>query len=86
MDATQPPIQSVPGTLSVGEKRLEREADHSPPSSAEVKEWVESYLQSCSTPSWRGIQLKAQSYLDVETHKYYQRHNFHTTGVNGLRT
>jgi hypothetical protein len=35
---TQPPIQWVTGTLSLGVKRQEREADHSPPSSAEVKE------------------------------------------------
>jgi hypothetical protein len=34
---TQPPIQWVPGVLSVGVKRPGREADHSPPSSAEVK-------------------------------------------------
>jgi hypothetical protein len=31
---TQPPIQWVPGALSLGVKRLGREADHSPPSSA----------------------------------------------------
>jgi hypothetical protein len=40
----QPPIQWVPGTLSLGVKRLGREADHSPPYSAEVKECVELYL------------------------------------------
>jgi hypothetical protein len=34
---TQPPIQWVPGALSVGVKRLGREADGSPLSSAEVK-------------------------------------------------
>jgi len=34
---TQPPIQWVPGALSLGVKRLRRETDHSPPSSAEVK-------------------------------------------------
>jgi hypothetical protein len=34
---TQPPIQWVPGALSLGVKRPEREPDHSP-SSAEVKE------------------------------------------------
>jgi hypothetical protein len=34
-----------------------READHSPLSSAEVKEWVELYLHSPDTPSWRGAQL-----------------------------
>jgi hypothetical protein len=41
-----------------GVKRPGREADHSPPSSAEVKECVELYLQSHNTPSWRGAQLK----------------------------
>jgi hypothetical protein len=35
---SQPPIQWVPGALSPGVKRLGREADHSPPSSAAVKE------------------------------------------------
>jgi hypothetical protein len=34
---TQPPILRVPGVLSLGIKRLERKADHSPPSSAEVR-------------------------------------------------
>jgi hypothetical protein len=34
---TQPPIQWVPGALSLGVKWPGREADHSPPSSAEVK-------------------------------------------------
>jgi hypothetical protein len=34
---TQPPIQWVPGALFLGLKRPVREADHSPPSSVEVK-------------------------------------------------
>jgi hypothetical protein len=34
---TQPPIQWVPGTVSMGVKQERHEADHSPPSSAEVK-------------------------------------------------
>jgi hypothetical protein len=34
---TQPPIQCVPGALPVGVKRPGREADYSPPSSAEFK-------------------------------------------------
>jgi hypothetical protein len=45
-----------------------READHSPPSSAEVKEWVELYLHAPSTPSWRGAQLgeaRGQLYLYI---------------------
>jgi hypothetical protein len=37
---TQPPIQWVAGALSLGVKRPGREVNHSPPSSAEVKnEW-----------------------------------------------
>jgi hypothetical protein len=55
---TQPPIQWVPGALSLGVKRPGREADHSPPPSAEVKEGVDLYLHSSNTPSWRGAQLK----------------------------
>jgi hypothetical protein len=43
---TQPPIQWVAGSLSLGVKRPDREANRSPPSSAEVKEWVELYLHS----------------------------------------
>jgi hypothetical protein len=35
---TQPPIQWIPGAFSLGVKRPGREADHSPPSSAEIKE------------------------------------------------
>jgi hypothetical protein len=35
---TQPPIQWVPGALSMRVKQPGHEADHSPPSSAEVKE------------------------------------------------
>jgi hypothetical protein len=35
---TQPPMQWVPGALSLGVKRPGREADRSPPSSSEVKE------------------------------------------------
>jgi hypothetical protein len=34
-----------------------READHSPPSSAEIKEWVELYLHSPNMTPWRGAQL-----------------------------
>jgi hypothetical protein len=51
---TQPPIQWVPGVLSLGVKWSGREADHSPSSSAEVKECVEMYLHSPNTPSWHG--------------------------------
>jgi hypothetical protein len=43
---TQPPIQWVTGDLSPAVKRPEREADHSPPSSAEVKGCLALYLHS----------------------------------------
>jgi len=51
---TQPPVQWVPGALSLWVKLPGGEADHSPPSSAEVKECVELYILSPNTPSWRG--------------------------------
>jgi hypothetical protein len=41
-----------------GGKAAGREADHSTPSSAEVKECVDLYLHSPNTPSWPGAQLK----------------------------
>jgi hypothetical protein len=37
-EPTRPPIQWVTGALSIGVKRPEREAAHSPPSNAEFKE------------------------------------------------
>jgi hypothetical protein len=37
LGSIHPPIHWVPGALSVGVKRPERETDHLPPSSAEVK-------------------------------------------------
>jgi hypothetical protein len=51
LGSIQPPIQQVPGALSAGVKRLEREADHSPSSSAEVKN-VWRYT-SAPSKSWR---------------------------------
>jgi hypothetical protein len=45
-EPTRPPIQWVQRSLSLEIKRPERETDHSPPSSAEVKEFVELYLHS----------------------------------------
>jgi hypothetical protein len=38
---TQPPIKWATGALSLGVKQLGREADHSPPTNAEVKKtWI----------------------------------------------
>jgi hypothetical protein len=58
---TQTPIQWAPGALSLGIKQLGPEADHSPPSSVEVKEYVELYIHSPNMPSWRGAQLKRKA-------------------------
>jgi hypothetical protein len=67
---TRHPSQCVPGALSLGVKRLGREADHSPPSTAEVKECVELYLHSPNVPSLRGAQLKVQRQLYLLHLKY----------------
>jgi len=37
LESTQPPLQWVSGVFTRGVKRAGRETDHSPPSSAEVK-------------------------------------------------
>jgi hypothetical protein len=70
LGSTQPPNQWVPGALSLVVKRPGREADHSPPSIAEVKECVELYLHSPNTSSWLCVQLKnkAQEQLYVYHH------------------
>jgi hypothetical protein len=56
--AHQPTIQWVSRALSLGVKRPGREANHSPPSRADVKECVELYLHSHTTSSWRGAEVK----------------------------
>jgi hypothetical protein len=68
---TQPPIKWVPRALSLGVKLPGREADHSSPSSAELKECVELYLHFPSTPSWRVLSYKkAHGQLYVYCRKY----------------
>jgi hypothetical protein len=60
---TQPPIQWVLGAPSLGLKRLGREADHSPLSSTEFKEWVELYLQYPNTSLWSGAWLSTGTFF-----------------------
>jgi hypothetical protein len=72
----QLPIQWVAGALSLGVKRPGREADHSPPSIAEVKDCVELYLHSPNTPSWRGAQLKHRdnfTFTEITRYTIYNR-------------
>jgi hypothetical protein len=49
-------------TLSLWVKQPGREADHSYPSSAVVKECVVLYLHSPNTSSWRGAELKKKEH------------------------
>jgi hypothetical protein len=80
---TQPPIQWVPGALSLGVKWPGREADHSPPSMAEVKECAELYLHSPNMTSWRGAQLKKGTgttlpFILIINRQMYQSHSWGT--------
>jgi hypothetical protein len=45
----QSPIEWIPGALSPGVKRPEREADHSPPTSADIKNtWIYIFTPLCA--------------------------------------
>jgi hypothetical protein len=64
---------------------LGREADHSPPPSAEVKEWVELYLHSPNMPSWRGSRLGGAQGIHMNfllPHACYIRHVSHPSWFN----
>jgi hypothetical protein len=83
---TQHPIQWEPEVFSLGIKRPGREADHSPPPSAEIKECVELYLHSLNTSSLRG------AYFSTETTSHFTFYKMYTklhTGIpirSGTRT
>jgi hypothetical protein len=51
LGSNQPRTQWVPGALSLGVKRSVREADHSPPASAEVKKML-IYISTPPFPLW----------------------------------
>jgi hypothetical protein len=69
---TQSPIQWVPVALFLGVKRLGREADHSPSSSAEAKEDVELYLHSLNPPSQHDAQLKHRDNFTLHFYTNYE--------------
>jgi hypothetical protein len=54
------------GALSLGVKWLEREVDHSPPSSAEVKEAIPP-LPQYAFMAWFSAKTQGQLYLHVYT-------------------
>jgi hypothetical protein len=61
---TQPLTQCVPGALSLGVKWPGREADHSPPSSAEVKnEWSYTSTPQYAFVAWCSVKAQGQLYL-----------------------
>jgi hypothetical protein len=62
---TQPPIQWVAGTLSLGVKRQGREADHSLPTSAEVMNtWSYIYpLPQYAFMAWCSVKAQGLLYL-----------------------
>jgi len=70
---TQPPIQWVPGALSVGVKQPGCEADHSPPCGVEVKN-VWSYT---STPQYAFMvwcSEKEQGHLYLHVYLYVEKY------------
>jgi hypothetical protein len=63
---SQPPIQWVPGALSLGAKRLEREADYLPPSSAEVKnEWSYTSTPPHALIAWCSVKVNTTETVQV---------------------
>jgi hypothetical protein len=61
---TQPPIQWVPGALSLGVKRPGREADHLSPSSVEVKNaWSHTSTSQYAFMAWCSVKARGQVYL-----------------------
>jgi hypothetical protein len=61
LEPIQSPIPRVPGALSPGVKRQGSEADHSPPSSAEVKFILENrFMRLSITRRFQGTRLSRQ--------------------------
>jgi hypothetical protein len=57
----QPPIQLAPGTLSLGVNRPRREADHSPPSGAEVRNtWSYTSTPQYAFMAWCLVKAQGQ--------------------------
>jgi hypothetical protein len=64
LELTQPPIQWEPGALSLVVKRPGHEADHSSPSSAEVKNvWTSTSTPQYAFMTWCPVKAQGQLYL-----------------------
>jgi hypothetical protein len=72
----QPPIQCVPGALSLGVKRRGRGADHLPPSSAEGKNaWSHTSIPQHVFMAWCSVKAQGQLYLGG-LHQVYNVYTF----------
>jgi hypothetical protein len=84
---TQPPIQCIPGDLFLGVKRPGRESDHSPPSSAEVKNtWSYTSASQYVFMAWCSVKAQGQCYLCLYLYTLYlliQRHCYWTNFILG---
>jgi len=82
---TQPPIECLRGSLSAGVMRPGREADHSPPSKAEVKNvWSYTSSHSClhgMILEHKDFILPPASFLEFWTSNMVEASNVRTTGV-----
>jgi hypothetical protein len=63
---TKPPIQWVPGTLSLGLRLPGREANHSPPSNVEVKNaWSYTSIPQYAFMAWCSVKIQGHLYLYI---------------------
>jgi hypothetical protein len=82
LGSTQPPIQWVPGVLSPGVKRPGREADHSHPASAEVKNSpIRLHGVMLNSLSTRTILLKYGMEMTQRTVKQWYLEGFHLHAI-----
>jgi hypothetical protein len=71
---TQSPILWVQGALSVGVNRPGREADHSPPSSAKVKNaWSYTSTSQYDFMAWYLVKAQGQLYFILGDYKWCER-------------
>jgi hypothetical protein len=69
LGSTQPPIQWVPGALSLGVKWPGHEANHSPPSSSEAKnEWRSTSTPQYAVLAWCSAKAQGELYLYLYRH------------------
>jgi hypothetical protein len=82
---TQPSIQRLSGALSLGVKRPEREVDHSPPSSAEVKNtWSYTSTPQYAFMAWCSVKESTGSTLTLTfTFHLYKCENMYLRNTLG---